>query len=79
MTQPIDRLEAELLELSTRDRAHLAHRLIASLDTEPEDDPAEVERAWTTEIERRLAEYRAGEVTSVLAADVFAEARARIQ
>jgi putative addiction module component (TIGR02574 family) len=79
MSQPIDRLEAELLALPSNERAHLAHRLIESLEAEPEDDPAEVERAWAAEIERRLAEYRAGEVTPIPASQVFAEARARIQ
>ncbi|HYW09463.1 MAG TPA: addiction module protein [Longimicrobium sp.] len=75
MSQPLDRLEAELLALSSNERAHLAHRLIASLDAEPEDDAPEIESAWAAEIERRLAEYRAGEVTPIPAAQVFAEAR----
>jgi putative addiction module component (TIGR02574 family) len=40
---------------------------------------AEVERAWEEEIRRRLEEYRAGEVQAIPAAEVFAEARARLR
>lgn len=78
MSQPIDRLEAEALELPLHERARLAHSLIASLDAEPEEDPAEVELAWAEEIERRLAEYRSGAVRPIPASEVFAEARARL-
>ena len=79
MSRPIDRLQSELLELPSRERARLAHVLIASLDAEGDEDPAEVERAWAEEIERRLAEYRTGAVRPIPAADVFAEARAQLQ
>jgi putative addiction module component (TIGR02574 family) len=50
----------QALSLSTKDRARIAHELIVSLDDAPVDDPAEVERAWTQEIERRLEEVDAG-------------------
>jgi len=79
MSQPIDRLQSEVLELPSRERARLAHLLIASLDAEEDEDPAEVERAWAEEIERRLAEYRGGGVKPIPAADVFAEARAQLR
>jgi putative addiction module component (TIGR02574 family) len=76
MSIPLERLEAEALELPTRDRAALAHRLIASLDEGVDDDPTEVELAWEAEIQRRLDEYRRGDVQTVSSADVFAKANA---
>lgn len=76
MSLPLERLEAEALALSARERAALAHRLIASLDEGPEDDPTEVELAWESEIRERLGAYRRGEVEPVASADVFAKARA---
>ena len=36
---------------------------------------AEIERAWSAEIEQRVAAYDRGEVTASSAEDVFAEAR----
>ncbi len=56
-----------------------AQRLIASLDEDADEDPSEVEQAWEEEIQRRLAEYRAGMVQPIPAAEVFAEARARLR
>ena len=79
MSLPIDQLKSEALELSSSERAELAHLLIASLDEEALEDPAEVERAWGEEIERRLVEYHSGTVQPIPAADVFAEARARLR
>lgn len=81
MSLPLERLEAEALELPARERARLAHRLIASLDAvdTAEEDPAEVERAWEEEIHRRLQEYRSGAVQPVPASEVFAKARARLR
>jgi putative addiction module component (TIGR02574 family) len=79
MSLPLDRLEAEALELPARERARLAHRLIASLDEDAEEDPTEVERAWEEEIQRRLEEYQAGAVQTIPASEVFAEARARLR
>jgi putative addiction module component (TIGR02574 family) len=76
MTRPLERLESEALELSVSDRAALAHRLIASLDEGPDDDPTEVELAWEEEINRRLAAYRSGEVQAISSDEVFAKARA---
>ncbi|HEX9938516.1 MAG TPA: addiction module protein [Longimicrobium sp.] len=79
MSIPLERLEAEALELPTRERAALAHRLIASLDEDGDDDPTEVELAWEEEIQRRLDEYRRGDVQTVSSADVFAKARALLK
>ena len=79
MSAARERIEAEALELPTSERAALAHRLIASLDDGGEDDPTEVEIAWADEIQRRLDEYRRGEVQPVPASEVFAKARALLK
>ncbi|HLL48393.1 MAG TPA: addiction module protein [Longimicrobiaceae bacterium] len=78
MSVPLEKVEAEALELPARERALLAHRLIASLDGEGED-PADVELAWEEEIHRRVEEYRSGAVRAVPASEVFARARARLR
>ncbi|HYO79319.1 MAG TPA: addiction module protein [Thermoanaerobaculia bacterium] len=54
------------------DRAELAGLLLESLE-DPSDDRA-VEQAWATEIERRMADYRAGRVTTIS----WPELRARL-
>jgi putative addiction module component (TIGR02574 family) len=79
MSRPLERLEPEALELPVHERAALAHRLIASLDDGPEDDPTEVELAWEEEIHRRLAAYRSGEVQTISSDEVFAKARALLK
>jgi hypothetical protein len=50
----------QALGLPLKQRAQVALELIASLETEPLDNPAEVERAWQTEISRRLRTIDAG-------------------
>ena len=74
-----ERIEAEALKLPASERAALAHRLIASLDEGGDDDPTDVELAWEEEIQRRLDEYRRGEVQTIPSADVFAKARALLR
>ena len=79
MSLPLEQLETAALDLPVRERAALAHRLIASLDEGPDEDPTEVELAWEEEIRRRLASHRAGEAEPVSSADVFARARALLK
>jgi putative addiction module component (TIGR02574 family) len=78
MTTALEDVESAALDLSQTDRARLAHRLIESLDEEAGEDLDEVQRLWAEEIERRVASYRAGDVATIPAAEVFAEARARL-
>ena len=78
MSMSPQQVEAQALELPPGERARLARRLIVSLDEEVED-PAEVERAWQAEIQRRLDEYRAGKAQTTPAADVLSEARRRLR
>lgn len=44
----------QALALAPEERADLVAELLASLEEEPEEDPAEVERAWAAEIGRRI-------------------------
>ena len=56
----------EALKLPHSERADVAAELLASLDGGPEtDDPDEIERAWTSEIERRARRALAGETAGV--------------
>ena len=59
-------------ELPLAERERLVDELLESLN---EPAAAELDAAWTTEIERRLAEFDRGEVQAVSAEDVFAKAR----
>ncbi len=69
-------LVAELAEqargLAPGERSRLVDLLIETLHESP---LAEVEAAWTLEVERRVAAYDRGEVETFSAEDVFAEAR----
>ena len=58
--------------LAPEDRERLVDQLLESLN---EPAAAELNAAWETEIERRLAEYDGGAVQGVDAAEVFAKAR----
>lgn len=74
-----DSLDAQLLRLPAADRARLAHLLIESLDAEEADaSPADLDRLWQAEAERRLAELRSGTVVAIPAEDVFAAAERRL-
>jgi putative addiction module component (TIGR02574 family) len=75
MSLPVEKLEAEALDLPQRERARLAQRLIASLETEPTEDLAQIEAALEEEIQIRLADYRSGKSQAVPISEVIAEAR----
>ena len=57
-TTELDAIEATILQLSQTDRAHLAERLLASLD---EDD--EILAAWIAEAEQRADALSRGNTT----------------
>ena len=67
---------SELVErgraLAPEDRERLVDQLLESLN---EPAAAELNAAWETEIERRLAEYDGGTVQAIDAGEVFAKAR----
>lgn len=70
MPTEVEMLEAEAMKLTPEQRARLADRLISSLFQD-----AEVEEAWATEVERRIAEIEAGRAPVIPAADAIARAR----
>ncbi len=76
MSQTLEEIEAELLQLPERARARLAKSLILSLeDVEDEDS----ELLWAEEAERRYQEIERGEVSAIPSEDVFREARSRLR
>lgn len=62
MTRPVEELYEQASQLSVEDRAELAGMLLESIDEPPDDG---VEEAWAAEIERRMADYRAGRVKTI--------------
>lgn len=70
-------VEDEALQLSEKERARLAVRLLASLEEEAES-PEEVEKLWLAEAEQRFEELRTGVVRGIPAREVFAQLRAKL-
>lgn len=70
---PLEDIEAAALQLAPSERAHLAERLLVSLD---EDD--EILAAWVEEAERRGEAYERGEMEAIDFEEAIAQARARI-
>lgn len=60
MTRATNDVLAEALELPPEERARIAAELLDSLDYAQED----VEAAWAAEIQRRVAQARAGDLES---------------
>ena len=73
MGKMIEELEAQALKLTPQERSELAHRLIVSLEGEPEDTPEAIAKAWDEEIARRVADMEAGRTEWIPAEKVFEE------
>lgn len=71
-------IEEQALQLTPRERSELAHRLIVSLDGEPEDSPEAIARAWDEEIARRVADMDAGRTKWIPADEVMTRIRNKI-
>lgn len=71
MNTSLKQIEEEALNLDPEERAKLAEAMLESLSV----PIAEIEDAWTQEIEQRIAAYDRGDIPSYPAEDVFAEAR----
>jgi len=69
----LEQIEALALALPIKERGELAHRLIVSLDGEPEGTPEEIAKAWDEEIARRVAEIDAGTAVLIPEEEVFAK------
>ncbi len=78
MATNLEQIEALALGLPPKERSELAHRLIVSLDGEPEGTPEEIAEAWEEEIARRVADMEAGRTKWIPAEEVFAEIDALI-
>jgi putative addiction module component (TIGR02574 family) len=57
MTQIAERLKSELSQLSSAERAEIAHYLIESLDDGSDED---ADKAWDAELLRRMDEIEHG-------------------
>ena len=66
-------IEEQALQLTPKERGELAHRLIVSLDGEPEDSPEAIAKAWDEEIARRVADMDEGRTKWIPADEVFKE------
>ena len=71
-------LEEQALRLPPKERGELIHRLLVSLEGEPEDSPEAIARAWDEEIARRVADMDAGRTRWTPADEVMARLHARI-
>ena len=77
MKATLEKVAMDALQLPDQERAALAHTLIQSLDPQADEDPAEVEKSWLLEIERRMKDVRAGQTGGRPAEEIFAELRAK--
>jgi putative addiction module component (TIGR02574 family) len=71
MTNLLNAIERQALELTIEERAKLAELLLDSVRA----PVADIEAAWANEIEDRVAAFDRGEMQAYPAEDVFAEAR----
>ena len=78
MTSRAQELLREALTLPIAERADVAAELLASLDAAETDNPAEVEAAWASEIERRARRVIAGESAGIPRSDVRQRAEAKL-
>ena len=62
MSRAVEELYEQASQLPAEDRAELAGKLLESIE-DPSDQG--VEEAWAAEIERRMADYRAGRVKTI--------------
>ena len=75
MTGKFEKTMEIALEPSLEEPSRLAGKLLISLD---EPSESEVEQIWLDEAERRLGEYRRGQVKGIPADEVFRKAIADI-
>lgn len=75
MAKTVEEIEALALELPREERARLASSLLESLG---EIASGKVREAWDRGIDERISAYGRGGCTTLLAADVIADARRRL-
>ena len=74
MTTARTAIESEVLKWPPAERVSLAERLLESVDNFASE---KVDRAWRTEIARRVEEVESGKESGISSQEVFAEARNR--
>lgn len=74
----LEELENKALQLSPKERGELIHRLIVSLEGEPEDTPEAIAKAWDEEIARRVADMDAGRTKWMPADEVMSRLRTKV-
>jgi putative addiction module component (TIGR02574 family) len=74
MRNQLEALEAEALKLTVGERVAFAQLLLASLD-----EDAEIEEAWATEVDRRIAGVESGAVQVIPIAQALAQVRAALK
>ena len=72
----LEELQAEVLKLGIEARSRLAQLLLDSLERLSDEENS---RLWAEEAERRAAEWDAGGESGRPAAEVFREARSRLE
>ena len=73
INSPLEDIEAAALQLAPSERAHLAERLLVSLD---EDD--EILASWVAEAERRGDAYDRGELEAIDFDESIARLKAKL-
>lgn len=79
MAAILKELETQALQLTPQERGELIHRLIVSLEGDPEDTPEAIAQAWDEEIARRVADMEAGRTVWIPEEEVFARLDAIIE
>jgi hypothetical protein len=77
MKATLEKVAEDALSLPASDRVALTRILIPALDTDPPEDPAEVEGAWRTKVQKRRGEALSGRVKTIPAQVVFAKLPAK--
>ena len=75
MTTAHIEIESEILKWSPTERVSLAERLLESVEDFATED---IDRAWRTEMARRVGEVESGKESGIPSRDVFAEAREKL-
>lgn len=79
MAAILKEIEEQALQLSPPERGELIHRLIVSLEGDPDAPPDAIAHAWETEIASRIAEIDAGTATLIPQEEVFAKLDAKLR
>lgn len=77
MAVTLEQIVRDVRDLPVQEREQLLAELIRDLEPHDDASPEEIEKAWDTEIARRLEEIDSGKVKGIPAEEVFARLRAK--